>query len=39
MKEDLAISKNNLLQLMEENSNLKAELSETPRSERTDQVF
>ncbi|XP_054266520.1 protein RUFY3-like isoform X5 [Macrosteles quadrilineatus] len=33
MKEDLAISKNNLLQLMEENSNLKAELNESPRSD------
>uniref|UniRef100_A0A1B6KN59 RUN domain-containing protein n=1 Tax=Graphocephala atropunctata TaxID=36148 RepID=A0A1B6KN59_9HEMI len=37
MKEDLAISKNNLLQLMEENTNLKAELSETPRLDRTEQ--
>lgn len=38
MKEDLAIAKNNILQMIEENTNLKAELSETPRPEKTEQV-
>lgn len=38
MKEDLAIAKNNILGLMEENANLKAELSDSIHHERTDEV-
>lgn len=37
MKEDLAIAKNNILALMEENANLKAELSDSVHHERTDE--